>query len=117
VKKIIVLFLIFAIFLPMMSCAGAQVNKSGMTGAEIIKAERENRDVFIKSISVIGGVVLGGLLGIFTASDSTKFASMLKGCAVGAAAGFGAGYVITENLKYNGNEPDSSRIDQYFNDK
>ena len=97
-------------------CATTSGGQTGLSKSETKKLEKENQYNFIKGISAFGGFAIGGLVGILTAADSEKIASMLKGCAIGAAAGFGAGYVITENMKNAEPKPNSTKTDEYFNE-
>jgi outer membrane lipoprotein SlyB len=71
-------------------------------------------------LCTFGGFAIGGLTGVLTADGNDRIPSMLKGCLIGAIAGFAAGYVVSENMKDTDDnpnpKPDKSRIDEYFKD-
>lgn len=114
-KNAVVMLTLLTFCLALNGCATVSAEgKSGLSRSETKRLEKENEYNFIKGILTFSGLVVGGLVGVFTVSDSDKLVSMLKGCAIGTAAGFGAGYVITENMKNA--EPDlhTSKADEYF---
>ncbi len=115
-KKAIVTATLLAFCLALTGCATTSGGQMGLSRSEIKKLEKENGYNFIKGISAFSGFVIGGLVGILTAPGNDKIMTMLKGCVIGAGAGLGAGYVITENMKNAEPKPDSSKTDKYFDE-
>jgi outer membrane lipoprotein SlyB len=119
-RKIFLLLAIAAYLAASTGCATTNYTNKNLSRSEQRKVEKENSYNFMKGIFSFGGFAVGGLVGILTASSDQKLPSMLKGCVIGALAGFAAGYVVTENLKNMDDPqhqpPDNSRIDEYFRD-
>ena len=114
-KKIAVFMVLLAFCFSITGCATLSEGSSrNLSKSETLRLEKEKQYNLIKGISTIGGFVIGGMVGIFTAPDSQKLSSMLKGCVIGAAFGFGTGYVVTENIKNNEQKPNASKADEYF---
>ena len=106
---------LFAFCLSLTGCATVSAaGERGLSKSEVRKLEKEKEYNLILGLSAFGGLVIGGLVGVFSAADSEKIASLIKGCLIGGAVGFGAGYVITENLKNSEPKPNSKKLDEYF---
>jgi outer membrane lipoprotein SlyB len=101
-------------------CATVDYSGRVISGKEKRKLENESRYTFVKGLCTFGGFAIGGLTGVLTADGNDRIPSMLKGCLIGAIAGFAAGYVVSENMKDTDDnpnpKPDKSRIDEYFKD-
>lgn len=114
-KNVVIIMVLSAFCFSFTGCATVSPGgERGLSKAELKRLEKEKDYALISGISTFSGFVIGGLTGILTAVDSEKIASLIKGCLIGGAVGFGAGYVIIENLKNSEPKPNSKVIDEYF---
>jgi outer membrane lipoprotein SlyB len=106
------------------ACAGAQVKeKAGAMPqqaktAKQLKFEQDedNRSLLVKGASTFAGLLIGGLVGLFTSQPKNVVTSTLIGCVAGGALGFGAGMIIFDKTKQGEQRQDENKVKEYFQD-
>jgi hypothetical protein len=106
------------------ACAGAPVK--GITGAKPaqpksakqlkFEQEEDNRSLLVKGASTFTGLLIGGLVGLFTSQPKNVVTSTLIGCVAGGAVGFGAGMIIFDKTKQGEQRADENKVKEYFQD-
>ncbi|MCX7698437.1 MAG: hypothetical protein N2114_03100 [Candidatus Goldbacteria bacterium] len=89
-----------------------------LTYEEIKRHEIEKQVLLTKIVVTFIGTGLGGTIGVVSAPTDQAFKGAISGCFVGGIAGFGFGYLISENVKPKEIQPkaENPSAEDYFND-
>jgi outer membrane lipoprotein SlyB len=123
-NKFTVFFVLTAFIISITACAGAPVKeKAGAVpqqtkSAKQLKFEQEedNRSLLVKGASTFAGLLIGGLVGLFTSQPKNVVTSTLIGCVAGGVVGFGAGMIIFDKTKQGEQSADENKVKDYFQD-
>ena len=114
--KKITIFILLAVFLIVSGCATAP-KQTGYSHSDQIKYEKETQAFFIRAIASVVGAIGGGAIGVLSAEQDTAITMGLTGLVLGGAAGFGLGYVISENMAKEGDDfkkPSDKKVEEYW---
>jgi hypothetical protein len=124
INKFTVFFVLTAFIISITACAAAPIK--GRAGAipeqpktaKQLKFEQEedNRSLLVKGASTFTGLLIGGLVGLFTSQSKNAVTSTLIGCVAGGALGFGAGMIIFDKTKAGDPAADENKVKDYFQD-
>ena len=123
--KMTVLLVLAAFLMSLTACAAVPVEKlnTGNIPAQFktvnqikLEQEEQTRAILVKGGSTFVGILIGGLVGLLTSPKANAVSSTIIGCAVGGAAGFGAGMVIYDKTSAGGPTADDNKVKEFFQD-
>lgn len=107
-KKVFFIMIFICIFV----CGGcvSTTPMKKLSYEEIKKQEIENQSLLIKITGTFIGTVLGGTIGVVSSPVDQAFKGAFSGSMVGGLAGFGFGYLISENFNPKEYHPKSENF-------
>lgn len=120
--RIPAIFVLMAFIFSLIACAGAPI-QSKQDGKSMpaksakqmkFEQEEESRSLFIKGIGAFSGLVIGGLVGVFTSQRQNVVTSAIGGCVAGGGIGFLLGMVVFDNTKPGPKPVDEKKIQESF---